>query len=41
MSLLKTIKAKSGKKLNKFRIDNDGEFINEVFNKFYKKKDYI
>ena len=38
MSLLKIIEIKSGKKLNKFRIDNDKKFINEVFDKFYKKK---
>ena len=38
MLLLKIIEAKSGKKLSKLRIDNGKEFINEVFDKFYKKK---
>ena len=41
MLLLKAIEAKSGKKLNKFRIDNDKEFINETFDKFYKKREII
>ena len=35
MPLLKAIKAKNEEKLNKFRIDSDGEFVNEAFDKFY------
>ena len=38
MSLLKIIEVKSGEKLSKLRIDNGKEFINEAFDKFYKKK---
>ena len=38
MLLLKAIETKSGKKLKKLRIDNDGKFINKAFDKFYKKK---
>ena len=41
MLLLKTIEAKSGEKLNKLRIDSGKEFINEAFDKFYKKKKII
>ena len=41
MPLLKAIEAKSEKKLNKFRIDNDKKFINEAFDKFYKKRKII
>ena len=41
MFLLKVIEAKNGKKLSKLRIDNDKEFINEAFNKFYKKRKII
>ena len=41
MPLLKTIEAKNGKKLNKLRIDDGREFINETFNKFYKKRKII
>ena len=41
MPLLKAIEAKSGKKLNKFRIDSDKEFINETFDKFYKEREII
>ena len=39
--LLKIIEIKSGKKLSKFRIDNDRKFINEAFDKFYKKRKII
>ena len=38
MPLLKTIEVKNKKKLNKLRIDGGKEFINEAFDKFYKKK---
>ena len=41
MFLLKVIEVKSGKKLNKLRIDNDKKFINEAFDKFYKKREII
>ena len=41
MSLLKAIEAKSGKKLNKLRIDGGEEFVNEVFDKFYKERGII
>ena len=41
MSLLKIIKIKNGKKLSKLRIDNDKKFINEAFDKFYKKREII
>ena len=41
MPLLKAIETKNGKKLNKLRIDGGEEFINEVFDKFYKKKRII
>ena len=41
MPLLKAIEAKSEKKLNKLRIDNDKKFVNEAFDKFYKKKRII
>ena len=41
MPLLKAIEIKGGKKLSKLRIDNDKEFINETFGKFYKKKRII
>ena len=41
MPLLKAIEAKNGEKLSKLRIDSGGKFINEAFNKFYKKKRII
>ena len=41
MFLLKIIEAKSGEKLSKLRIDNDKKFINEAFDKFYKKREII
>ena len=41
MPLLKIIETKSGKKLNKLRIDSDRKFINKTFDKFYKKKKII
>ena len=41
MSLLKTIETKNGEKLSKLRIDNDRKFVNEAFDKFYKKKRII
>ena len=41
MPLLKIIEVKSEEKLSKFRIDNDKKFINEAFDKFYKKRGII
>ena len=41
MFLLKIIEIKNGKKLNKLRIDNDKKFVNEAFDKFYKKRKII
>ena len=41
MPLLKTIETKNEKKLNKFRIDSDKNFINEAFDKFYKERGII
>ena len=41
MLLLKAIEAKNGKKLNKLRINNDKEFVNKAFDKFYKKRRII
>ena len=41
MPLLKAIEVRSGEELSKFRIDNDKDFINEVFDKFYKEREII
>ena len=41
MPLLKAIEAESGEKLSKLRIDDGGEFVNEAFDKFYKKKKIV
>ena len=41
MPLLKIIETKNEKKLNKFRIDKGREFVNEAFDKFYKKRRII
>ena len=41
MFLLKAIEVKNEKKLNKLRIDNGRKFINEAFDKFYKKREII
>ena len=41
MPLLKIIEVKNEKKLSKFRIDDGKEFINETFDKFYKKRRII
>ena len=41
MPLLKVIETKNEKKLKKFRIDYGRKFINETFDKFYKKREII